>query len=140
MFVLDTNVISEIMRPKPVPQVAAWIARQPMASLFTVSICQAEILSGIALLPEGRRRSAIEAAARAVFARDFEGRVLPFDSEGATIYADILAARRNAGRPIATIDLIVASVARSQGASVVTRDIGGFDDCGLTLINPWEAS
>jgi toxin FitB len=140
MFVLDTNILSTMMRPERTPRAAAWIGRQPLALLFTTSVCEAEILSGIAVLPHGRRRSEFEAAARAIFAEDFEGRVLPFDGEAATAYADIFAARRQAGRPIATVDLMIAAIARSQGATVVTRDVKGFEGCGLALINPWETA
>jgi predicted nucleic acid-binding protein len=139
MFLLDTNVLSALMSLAPPPPVALWIAGRSIGSLFTVSVCQAEILAGIALLPTGRRRAGIEEAARAVFMEDFDGRVLPFDSAAATVYADIFAARRQAGRPIATVDLMIAAVARAQGASVVTRDAGGFEGCGLTVINPWQS-
>ena len=140
MFVLDTNVLSALMRPEPIPEVAAWIAGQPFDLLFTSSVCQSEILSGLAVMPEGRRRRDLESAAQAMFTEDFDGRILPFDAECAVVYADLFAARRRMGRPAATIDLMVASVARSHGASVVTRDVGGFEGCGLTVINPWDAS
>jgi predicted nucleic acid-binding protein len=139
VFILDTNVLSAMMRLRPEPKVAAWIAAQPAGLLFTTSLSQAEILSGIAIMPEGRRRLDLEAAARAMFAEDFDGRVLPFDTKAAA-YATIFAARRQTGRPTATLDLMIASVARSHVASVVTRDTGGFEGCGLTLVNPWEAS
>ena len=137
MFILDTNVLSNAMASDPAPAVAAWIAAQPPDLLFTVSVCQAEILSGIAVLPQGRRRASLEAAANAMFGEDFAGRVLPFDSEAAIAYADVFSARRRAGRPAATADLMIAAIARTKGASVVTRDIGDFEDCGLTLIDPW---
>jgi predicted nucleic acid-binding protein len=88
-------------------------------------------------MAEGRRRLELQAAARAMFVEDFDGRVLPFDSEAAIAYAKIFAARRRAGRPAATLDLMIASVALSRGASVVTRDTSGFEGCGVTLINPW---
>src|SRR3984893_13875585 len=91
MFVLDTNILSAMMAPNPAPEVAAFVSRQPAELLFTVSICQAEVLSGIAIMPEGRRRLDLEAAARAMFLEDFEGRVLPFDMEAAIAYADIFA-------------------------------------------------
>jgi predicted nucleic acid-binding protein len=139
MLVLDTNVISETMSPEPAPQVAMWMSAQPLESLYTVAVCQAEILAGIAVLPEGRRRRALEAAARAVFTRDFEGRVLPFEERAAAAYAGIFADRRQAGRPIEPIDLMIAAVARAHGARMVTRDISGFEGCGLTLVNPWES-
>ena len=108
--------------------------------LFTTSVSQAEILSALAIMAACRRRLDLEAAARAMFLEDFEGRVLPFDMDAAIAYADIFAARRRAGRPTATVDLIIASVARSHNASVVTRDISGFEGCGLTVINPWDAT
>ena len=127
------------MASDPAAAVAAWIAAQPAALLFTVSVCQAEILSGIAVLPQGRRRASLEAAANAMFGEDFAGRVLPFDSEAAIAYADVFSARRRAGRPAATADLMISAIAHTKGASVVTRDIGDFEDCGLTLIDPWTA-
>ena len=139
MFVLDTNILSAIMSAQPSPEVAAWIAGQPEDALFTTTICQAEILAGLAVMPEGRRRVALETAARAIFADDFNGRVLPFDAAAAAAYADIFAARRRAGRPTAPLDLMIAAVARANGAGVVTRDTGGFEDCGVPLVDPWQA-
>jgi predicted nucleic acid-binding protein len=139
MLILDTNILSAMMSARPVPQVAAWVAGQKIDLLFTASVCQAEILSGLAIMPQSRRREALEVAARAMFTEDFEGRVLPFDMPAAVAYAEIFAARRLAGRPTATLDLMVAAVARSHSASVVTRDGSGFAGCGLTVINPWAA-
>lgn len=140
MFLLDTNILSAMMSTQPVPEVAAWVAGQQVEQLFTTSVSQAEILSGLAIMREGRRRRDLEAAARAMFIEDFEGRVLPFGTEAVAAYADLFAARRRAGRPTATLDLMIASVAQSRGASVVTRDVSGFEGCGLTVINPSEAS
>ncbi len=138
MFVLDTNILSAMMAPKPVPEVAAFVSRQPAELLFTASICQAEILSGIAILPEGRRRLVLEAAARAMFSVDFEGRVLPFDGEAAIAYADMFAARRRAGRSTATVDLMIAAVAYCRNASVVTRYAADFEACNVAIVNPWD--
>ena len=138
MFVLDTNILSAMMAPNPAPEVAAFVSGQPAELLFTASICQAEVLSGIAIMPEGRRRLDLEAAARAMFLEDFEGRVLPFDMEAAIAYADIFAARRRAGRPAATVDLMIAAVAYCRNASVVTRDTAGFEACGVAIVNPWN--
>jgi predicted nucleic acid-binding protein len=140
MFLLDTNVLSAIMGSRPVPEVAAWIAGQKEDLLFTTTICQAEILSGIAILPVSRRRFALEVAAQAIFTEDFAGRVLPFDTAAAAAYADIFAARRRAGRPTAPLDLMIAAVAQAKSATVVTRDTGGFEACGVSLINPWGPS
>jgi predicted nucleic acid-binding protein len=138
MFILDTNVLSAMMSAEPAPEVAAWVSGQPAELLFTASVCQAEILSGLAIMPEGRHRLDLEAAARAMFQDDFEGRVLPFDMAAAVAYADIFAARRRAGRPASTVDLMIASVARSQGASVVTRNVADFGGCGVAIVNPWD--
>jgi toxin FitB len=140
MFLLDTNILSAVMGTRPAPEVANWMTRQPADLLFTAAVCQAEILSGITVLPKGRRREALELAALAMFREDFAGRILPFDMDAAVIYAEFFVMRRSAGRPAATADLMIASIARAHGASVVTRDTGDFEGCGLTLINPWSAS
>lgn len=105
--------------------------------MFTTAICQAEILAGLAIMPEGRRRSALAAAALAMFHEDFADRVLPFDTKAAAIYAELLAGRRRAGRPGTTLDLMIAAIARTHDASLVTRDTGGFAGCGVILIDPW---
>jgi len=140
MFLLDTNILSAVMGTRPDPRVASWMEEQPPDLLFTAAVCQAEILSGIAVLPTGRRREALEMAAVAMFREDFAGRILPFDTDAAVIYAELFALRRSAGRPAAIADLMIASIARTCGASVVTRDTGDFEGCGLALINPWSAS
>ena len=139
MFLLDTNVLSAMMSATPVPEVAAWVSGQPIEVLFTASICQAEILSGLAIMPVGRRRADLIEAARAMFMEDFDGRVLPFDMAAAVAYADIFAARRGTGRPAATVNLMIASVALSQGISVVTRNVGDFNECGVAVVNPWDS-
>ena len=140
MFILDTNVLSAIMGSQPVPEVAAWVAAQPEERLFTTSVCQAEILAGVEILPEGRRRRILEAASQAIFADDFDGRILPFDAKAASFYAEIFAARKRAGKPTATTDLMIASIARANGATMITRNTVDFEGCGLTLINPWEGT
>jgi predicted nucleic acid-binding protein len=92
------------------------------------------------VLPAGRRRTELEATAGSMFKEDFHERVLPFDGRAAAAYAQLFATRRQMGRPIATVDLIVASTARVHDAAVVTRDAGGFEGCGLVVIDPWTAS
>lgn len=139
MIVVDTNVISELMRPEPDAGVLAWVAAQPRAQLYTTHINQIEILYGLALLPEGRRREGLQAAAAAMFAEDFAGRILPFGAAAADRYTEIMLARRRAGTPIEGFDALIAAIARGAGASVATRDIGGFADCGLAIVNPWAA-
>lgn len=137
MLMLDTNMLSEIMRPKPDREIANWIVRQPSDELFTAAVCQAEILSGLAILPNGRRRADLQEAARAMFANDFDGRILPFDSEAASAYAEVFAARRKIGRPSGTIDLMLAAIARVRGGSVVTRNVADFEGVGVAIVNPW---
>ncbi len=139
MFILDTNVLSEMMRVTRVPEVAAWMDAQDEALLFTTSISQAELFSGLAVMADGRRRRDLVKIALEMFA-EFDGRVLSFDTDAASAYADLYAGRRAMGRPSAPLDLMIASIARSQGAVMVTRDVGGFEGCGVPLINPWDAT
>jgi toxin FitB len=138
IYVLDTNVISELMRAEPDPVVFAWIAAQPRTALYTTSLTHAEVLAGIAIMPEGRRRSALAETAELMFGEEFRDRILPFTADAAKAYARIFASRRQTGKPIETADLIVAATVHAYNAVVVTRDLGGFEGCGLTLINPWE--
>ena len=138
MIVLDTNVVSELMKAAPDESVRDWVAGQPATSLYTTSITQAEILHGIALIPSGKRRDALEAAAEAMFRDDFAGRILPFGSDAARPYARIAAERRRAGRPISHFDAQIAAIARSTGSAVATRDAAGYDGCGVDVINPWR--
>lgn len=140
MIVLDTNVISELMRPEPHPAVLAWVAAQPRALLYTTHVNQAEILYGIAALPEGRRRAELASAAASMFAEDFAGRILPFEATAAARYAEIVMARRRDGNPIEKFDALIAASALARGAGVATRDAGGFAGCGLLVIDPWTAS
>ena len=128
------------MRSQPAPAVFAWLAVQPRAELYTTSVNKAEILYGIAALPDGRRRAALAVAAEAMFTDDFAGRVLPFDEEAAVHYAEIVAARRREGRPIEAFDAQIAATARVAGAELATRDVGDFAGCGLTLVSPWDAA
>jgi predicted nucleic acid-binding protein len=138
MFVLDTNVLSAMMRLDRTPEVAAWMAGQDEALFYTTAVSHAEIFSGLSVMADGRRRRALEETARDMF-DDFEGRILPFDTDAAGAYADLYAARRKAGRPSAPLDLMIAAIARAQGADMVTRNIADFEGCGLTLVNPWDA-
>ena len=138
MILLDTNVLSEIMRAAAEPRVLRWLSAQPGTSLYTTAISEAEVLAGLAALPKGKRRSALETAASGLFA-DFHARILPFDSAAARQFPMIATARRRAGRPIAFADAQIASIARAAGATVATRDGGGFADCGIVVVDPWLA-
>lgn len=138
MIVLDTNVLSETLRPVPEPSVLAWLANQPRASLFTTAVTRGEILHGIQLLSDGKRRRGLWDAAKNIFDEDFAGHVLSFDSEAADMYAEISASRRTAGKPISQFDAMIVAMARSRGASLATRNVEDFDDCGTDIINPWS--
>ena len=138
MIVLDTNVLSELMKAEPAENVVAWVGEQPASSLFVTAINQAEILYGIALLPDGRRRSAFAAAATAMFEEDFGARILAFGSDAAEAYADIAAVRRRQGRPISQFDAQIAAIARSTGAALATRNVADFEGCDVTLVDPWR--
>ena len=137
MFVLDTNVVSELMRDRPSSSVLGWVDGQPTSTLFITSITEAEIRTGIALLPAGARRRGLSEVADRAFAVLFADRVLPFDSEAAQAYAVIASGRRASGNPISQSDCQIAAIARSVGASVATRDAGGFAGCGIEVIDPW---
>ena len=137
MIVLDTNVLSELMKAEPAPSVVEWVSSQPASRLFITAITQGEILYGIGLLPEGKRRNRIAIVAPAMFAEDFNNRILAFNSDAAAAYADIAVARRSKGRRISQFDAQIAAIARSSGAAVATRNVADFEGCGVDLINPW---
>ena len=138
MIILDTNVLSEVMRPSPSAQVLRWMAAHPAGQLFTTTITKAEVLYGLELLPKGKRRNALQSAAAAMFEEDFAGRILPFDRDAAGMFAEIAAARRTLGRPITQFDAQIAAIARSRRAALATRNTGDFDHCGVTVVNPWS--
>ncbi|MGH7897282.1 MAG: type II toxin-antitoxin system VapC family toxin [Candidatus Binatia bacterium] len=138
MIVLDTNVVSELMKAAADEAVLAWTAVQPATSLYTTSITEAEILHGVELLPLGKRRDRLKAAAEAMFREDFGGRILPFGSDAAQPYASIAVDRRRAGRPISHFDAQIAAIARSVGAAIATRNVADYDGCGVRVIDPWR--
>ena len=140
MIIVDTNVLLELMRPKPSPRVAAWVARQPARELFTTAITEAEIFYGIELLAKGKRREGLLAAAEAMFAEDLAGRVFGFESEAARVFSKIAAHRRVLGRPISHADAQIAAIAQVRGAKLATRNVADFQDCGLDVIDPWNGS
>lgn len=107
--------------------------------MFTTAVSRGEIFYGIRRLPEGRKRRRLERAAQAMFGQEFRGCVLPFDAAAADVYAELRVQRAQGGRPIAPEDAMIAAVAKVHGATVVTRDTGGFAGCGLVLIDPWTA-
>jgi hypothetical protein len=134
---LDTNVLSELLRAQPDSTVLAWFASQPANSLFVSAVTQAEMMLGARLLPAGKRRQRLEQALEAMFLEDFAGRVLPFDSGSAADYAAVVAARRGAGTPISQFDGQIAAIALSHRLGLATRNVSDFAGCGLALTNPW---
>ncbi len=139
MIVLDTNVVSELMRLVPDPAVMAWFSGQDSAGLHLTAVSEAELRAGAAILPAGRRRDRLAAEIDAVIVEDFTGRVLPFDSAAAKAYAAIAASRRSLGRPITEANCQIAAIARARDAAVATRNAGDFAYCGIVVIDPWTA-
>lgn len=139
MILLDTNVISEIMRRVPDPKVAEWLRGQPISSLFTTAITEAEIYKGIAIMAQGKKRSDLLGMAQAFFHVDMASRILPFDSNATDDFAEIFALRKRAGRMIQPLELQIAAITRQHEAVLATRNIDDFSGCGIELINPWQA-
>lgn len=137
MFILDTNVVSELMRGVPQPEVLAWVDARARRDLFVTAITEAEIRTGIAILPAGGRRRDLAHAAGRFFADFFANRVLPFDGAAARAYAEITAERRAAGRPIGQLDCQMAAVTRCRGAALVTRNMRDFKGVGIEVLDPW---
>jgi predicted nucleic acid-binding protein len=139
MIVLDTNVVSEIIRPSPAAHVIHWISSQPTLLLYTTSITQAEMLYGMEILTKGKKKKALEAALSGMFEEDFRNRVLAFDSSCAQHFAEIAAGRKALGRPISQFDAQIAAIARSRKAILATRNTPDFTDCGIKIVNPWDS-
>ena len=140
MFVLDTNVISELMRPAPNSIVVDWVAGRAAANLFFSAVGEAELRYGLAIMPTGKRRDALVSEIDGMLSEDFAGRILPFDSEATRAYARIAADRRAVGRPISQADCQVGAIAHSRGMSVVTRNVRDFTDMGVKIIDPWAST
>lgn len=138
MTILDTNVVSELMKPLSSPAVIAWMSDQPTDAVFTTAITVAEVLYGIELLPKGRRRDQLLQQAEATFAEDFADRILSFDEQAAKIFPLIAASRRRQGRPMSEFDAQIAAIAKANEAMLATRNTGDFESCGVRLINPWQ--
>lgn len=137
---LDTNVLSELMRVQPAAAVLDWFAKNAHNAMHTSAITQAEILTGIALLPAGQRRTALATAAEQMFEQDFADHCLAFDVAAAKHYAVVVAARTRQGQPISTEDVHIAAIALAAGLIVATRNTKDFENIeGLTLANPWQA-
>lgn len=138
MILIDTNVVSELMRPAPAKVVLDWFSAHEASELFLSTISEAELRAGAAILPAGKRRDSLTNVIDAMIRDDFAGRLLPFDSAAAKAYAGIAAARRAAGRPISEADCQIAAIARAHGAALATRNVRDFDGCGVELVDPWS--
>ncbi|TDE96077.1 type II toxin-antitoxin system VapC family toxin [Occultella glacieicola] len=139
MIVLDTNVISEMTRPAPDPEVLRWLDDLEPGEAYLTVVTVAELLDGVERMPTGRRRSELAASVADLVDLDFVGRVLPFDVAASFRYATVLSVRRGLGRPIGMADAIIAGIALEAGATLATRNTRDFDGVGLPLVNPWTA-
>ncbi|MDE0297651.1 MAG: type II toxin-antitoxin system VapC family toxin [Candidatus Poribacteria bacterium] len=140
MFVIDTNVASELMRAAPASAVVAWIAGRDAQGMYLTAVNEAELRYGVAIMPVGKRRNALEAAMTRWFDQGFRARILPFDSAAARAYAEIAADRRQAGRPIDEADCQIAAICRSRGAVLVTRNVRHFKGTGVDVVDPWAVT
>ena len=138
MILLDTNVVSEVMRPKPSGNVVNWLNQQNSGSLFLSSITIAEICYGLRILPIGRRRQELETRFEAFIAQGFSRRIIGFDESAARAYAEIMGKRKEEGLPMSLPDGQIAAVAQISHLALATRNIRDFENCGLELINPFE--
>ena len=140
MILLDTNVLSELMRPEPAAAVVNWLDQQPEFTVWISSITVAEVHLGIQLMPDGRKKRGLFALAEEMLEKDFAQRCLPFDSLAAKMYAQIVSERQSLGRPISVEDAQIASIALRDGLTLATRNTRDFEGiAGLRVINPWTA-
>ena len=139
MIILDTNVLSALMRKMPETQVVAWLDRQPAESVWITSITLFEARLGLALLPSGRKRQALEAAFGRLLEEDLENRVLDFDSAAAIEAAALGARRQKSGRPVDIRDTQIAGIALARRATLATRNVRDFGDLKVPVVDPWEA-
>ena len=139
MILLDTNVVSEPLRPAPDPRVVEWIDAQALETLFLSAVTVAELRAGVALLPAGKRRASLQDSLEMRVLPLFAGRVLPFDLGCTQAYAELLAKARAAGLAIASADGYIAAIAAANGLAVATRDTRPFEAAGTAVINPWQA-
>lgn len=139
MIVLDTNVVSELMRPRPDNAVLAWVDSRPASGLALTAVTAAELLYGVERLPPGSRRRGLAERVEAMVVEEFRGRVAAFDEIAAGHYAQIMAGREAAGRPMAMADGQIAAICRSLGATLATRNPADFAGTGIDLLEPWTA-
>ena len=139
MIVLDTNVISELMRKEPAAAVVAWVDRRPAGDVHLTAVTLAELLYGVARLPDGRRKASLGEALEAMVTEDFEHRVLAFDEPAAEHFADIVVRRERSGQPISAADGQIAAICRSYDARLATRNVEDFTGTGIEVVDPWTS-
>ena len=137
MIVLDTNVISELMKAEPETKVITWADRQDPQALVTTAITAAELYAGFEQMPGGKNSDKLERTLNIMLEQRFRGRILPFDESCAPVFAKILARRRAMGRRIEEPDAMIAAICSNHHFKIATRDTGGFSHCGIEVINPW---
>ena len=137
---LDTNVVSELIRKTPDPAVETWAAGRSLEGLFFSAVGEAELRYGAAILPAGRRRKSLVSDIERMLRDAFEDRILPFDSDAARAYAGIAAARRSTGCPIGSADCQIAAIARSRDMAVATRNVRDFEALGVEVVDPWTVA
>ena len=139
MILLDTNVVSELLRPKPDANVLAWFEANTALPMYLSTITEAELWLGVYSLPEGKRRNIIEGDISEILKNDFAGQILHFDSRAALAYGKLFGKRKAMGRPISREDCQIAALAHVNSFKLATRNVGDFEHCNITLLNPWEA-
>lgn len=138
MILLDTNVISEMMKSLPLPRVIAWLDRQESSQLYISTVTIAEISYGLGVLPNGKRRHYLEKAFHKVLKYAFNQRILPFHEAAAFCYGKLMANRKNKGRPMSVLDGQIAAIASAHEAALATRNVRDFEGCQLELIDPFN--
>jgi toxin FitB len=137
MIVLDTNVVSELMRAEPATAVVEWVDRLSTDEVWLTAVTLGELLDGIGRLPDGRRKSTLAAQLEAMVAEDLDHRIAAFDETAAAHYADIVVVRERVGRPISAADAQIAAICRSHDALLATRNLDDFAETGTAIANPW---
>ncbi|MCG8357590.1 MAG: type II toxin-antitoxin system VapC family toxin [Kiloniellales bacterium] len=137
MILLDTNVVSEVMKSAPAKTVTDWLNSQDAADLYLSVVTVAEITYGLRALPDGKRQQSLEATFEGLIADAFEGRVLAFDETAARLYGQLMSDRKRQGCPMSIADGIIAAIARAKAFALATRNVRDFDGCGLEVIDPF---
>lgn len=139
MIVLDTDVVSELMRQAPEVNVVSWVDQYPPDEVFITAVTAAELQYGVARLPDGHRKTVLTTKVGELLTEDFHGRILPFGGDAAVHYAWIAASREREGRPISMADAQIAAICKYYGARLATRNTKDFADTGIHILNPWDA-